>query len=176
MPTDSEDATRRLALRLRTALVLLATAVALGAAAELAMLRHWHGWQQLVPWVVVGLLGLAAAALLLSRPTGSVVAAARVVGALTATGSAYGVLIHVLRNFQSGPLDARYAESWDGLPWLEQVWLASTGGVGPAPSLAPGMLALGGVCLVLGTLGRSSRPAHRDPAQPAAVSVSRSGS
>lgn len=141
--------------RLRTALLLLAGAVALGALAELAMLRHWSDVQQLVPWVLAALVGLAAAALLGRRTPSWVVYAARAVGVIAALGSGYGVLIHILSNFEAGPLDFRYADRWEQLPMVQQIWLAATGGVGPAPALAPGMVALGGVCLLLGTLDRA---------------------
>ena len=142
----------RLAARLRAALVLLAGAVPLGAGAELAMLRHWSGIQQVVPWFVAAgvLLG---AGMLWVRRTRMTVVLARVSGAIAALGGTYGMVIHVLSNYQAGPLDRLYATTWDTLPLLTRLWLAATGGTGPAPPLAPGMLALAGVCLVLGSLG-----------------------
>ena len=142
----------RLAARLRAALILLAGAVALGAGAELAMLRHWNGIQQVVPWLVAAGVLLGAGVLWVRR-TRMTVTLARVSGAVAALGGAYGVVIHVLSNYQAGPLDRLYATTWDALPLVTRLWLAATGGTGPAPPLAPGMLALAGVCLILGSLG-----------------------
>jgi len=45
-----------------------------------------------------------------------------------------------------------YADTWDSRPAVEQLWLAATGTVGPAPPLAPGVLAEIGLALFLASL------------------------
>ena len=70
--------------------------------------------------------------------------------------SLYGVLEHALVNYDSGPLDQRFADRWDALsPWL-QWWYAITRTVGPAPTLAPGMLGQAALTLMLATVGPRS--------------------
>jgi hypothetical protein len=65
----------------------------------------------------------------------------------------FGVLEHALVYYDSGPLDQRFADTWDVLsPWLRW-WYAITRTVGPAPTLAPGMLGQAAVTLMLATIG-----------------------
>lgn len=141
---------------LRTAFLLVAAGTCVGAALELAMLRHWKGTDQLIPWFVLAALaaGIVAVALVPTRP---VLLAARVLSIGGALGSAVGVWEHVSSNWETGSLSATYASTWDTLPVLQQWWLAATGGVGAAPPLAPGFLALTGVCLALATTGLAHR-------------------
>ena len=61
--TGSSDAL--LVLRFRRSMLLLAAAASIGTAVELAMLRHWNGLEQIVPWatlaaVAVGIVVVAA--------------------------------------------------------------------------------------------------------------------
>jgi hypothetical protein len=63
-----------------------------------------------------------------------------------------GIWFHVQENLDAGPLDRAYADTWDTLGSAEQLWLAITGGVGPAPTLAPGALAEISFALLLATL------------------------
>lgn len=148
------SAERRLALRLRSTFVVLGGVVAAGALGELAMLRHWNGAQQQMPWALSALTLVAAAALYLARGPVTVLVA-RVVGVVVVLGGGFGSLVHVLHNYDVGPLDAAYEKTWDTLGLAQQVWLAVSGGVGASPPLAPGMLSLAGVLLLIGTLGRS---------------------
>jgi hypothetical protein len=57
-----------------------------------------------------------------------------------------------VENLGAGPLDRNYATTWDGLSFMEQLWLATTGGVGPAPVLAPGSLAEIALAILLATI------------------------
>ena len=112
------------------------------------MLRHWQGPAQIVPWVVLGLLLLAAFAWLLRRSaaTARAVQSTAVVAVL---GSAYGVYEHVLANLRAGPIDPRYGEAWSAMSGPAQLWVAVNGSVGPSPVLVPGTMGLVGVLLWL---------------------------
>ena len=145
----------------RHGLVALTAIGILAAAFELASERHWNGVEQLIPWIA--LAALAAAVGLLLVPGGRGVPAARVLAVLVLGASVYGVLDHVLVNFESGALDQRYAESWDTLPALQQWWLAVTKTVGPAPTLAPGVLGQSALLLLLASVGRTQRRAEVQP-------------
>ena len=146
----------------RHGLVALTAIGILAAAFELASERHWNGVEQLIPWIA--LAALAAAVGLLLVPGGRGVPAARVLAVLVLGASAYGVLDHVLVNYESGALDQRYVESWDTLPALQQWWLAVTKTVGPAPTLAPGVLGQSALLLLLASVGRTRRRAEAQPA------------
>ena len=76
----------------------------------------------------------------------------------------YGVVDHVLVNFESGALDQRYSESWETLPAVQQWWVAVTKTVGPAPTLAPGVLGQSALLLVLASAG-STRRREVEPVQ-----------
>ena len=67
---------------------------------------------------------------------------------------------HVLANYDAAPLDFRYTDVWDKLPAYEQWWLAFSETVGPAPPMAPGVLAQAAFALGLATL---AHPALRRP-------------
>ena len=139
----------------RRVLTWLGMGVALGAGVELAMLRHWQGPAQLVPWVVVAVLLFAAAAWLVRR-TATTARTVQVAAAVSVLGSAYGVYEHVLANLRAGPLDPRYAEVWDSMSGTAQLWVATSGGVGPSPVLVPGTMGLAGVLLSLAAFRWSS--------------------
>ena len=145
----------------RHGLVALTAIGILAAAFELASERHWNGVEQLIPWIA--LAALAAAVGLLLVPGGRGVPAARVLAVLVLGASAYGVLDHVLVNYESGALDQRYAESWDTMPALQQWWLAVTKTVGPAPTLAPGVLGQSALLLLLASVGRARRRVEVQP-------------
>jgi hypothetical protein len=139
----------------RRGLVALTVVGILAAAFELATERHWNGFEQLIPWIALAVLAVAVG--LLFVPAGRGVSAARVLAVLVLGASAYGVLDHVLVNYESGALDQRYSESWDTLPGLEQWWLAVTKTVGPAPTLAPGVLGQSALLLFLASIGWTRR-------------------
>ena len=139
----------------RRGLVALTVVGILAAAFELAAERHWNGIAQLIPWMALAVLAVAVALLLLPRGRG--IPPARLLAALVLAASAYGVFDHVLANHESGALDQRYAASWDTLPASEQWWLAVTKTVGPAPTLAPGVLGQAALLLLLASVGLRGR-------------------
>ena len=138
------------ALFVRRALIALTVIGILGTAFELATERHWNDLEQLIPWAA--LLVLAAATVLVVLPDGRGVTAGRVLAVLVLAASVYGVITHVLVNLDAGVLDHRYAETWDSLPLLQRWWYAVTKTVGPAPTLAPGMLGQAALLLLLATV------------------------
>jgi hypothetical protein len=135
-----------------TVIAILATAF------ELATERHWNGIEQLVPWIALAVLTAATTLLLIPADRG--VTAARVLALLVLAASLYGVIEHILVNLASGALDQRYAQTWDTLPLLEQLWLAATKTVGPAPTLAPGVLGQSAILLLLASIARTATRSH----------------
>jgi hypothetical protein len=125
----------------------------IGTAFELATLKHWNGTMQLVPWAALVVL---AGALAVHAGRSGRTFLVRALAMLVLLTSLYGVLEHALVNYDSGPLDQRFADRWDALsPWL-QWWYAITRTVGPAPTLAPGMLGQAALTLMLATVGPRS--------------------
>ncbi len=144
---------------IRGALYALTVIGILATAFELGTERHWQSPEQLIPWVALGALSVATVLALLPSRTARVTARILAIGVLGA--SIYGVLDHIAVNHNSGPLDQRYAETWDSLPATQQWWYAATKTVGPAPTLAPGVLGQTALLLLLAGL---ARPASRDDA------------
>ena len=66
--------------------------------------------------------------------------------------SAFGVLKHVQANYDTAPLDRVYGPKWDAMSALDRWWAAASGGVGPAPTLAAGIMVQAALCLLLATL------------------------
>ena len=133
--------------------VLVVTAASIGGTAvELAMERHWATRVQLIPWVALAMAtgGLTLATL---RPTDRAVRVVRWVAAAMVLGAAAGLFFHVRENYNAGPLDFRFADRWDVMSLRSRLWAAATGSVGPAPVLAPAILAQIGVLLALATIG-----------------------
>ncbi len=82
--------------------------------------------------------------------------------------SAFGVLQHVQANYDTAPLDRIVGPRWDTMPEFERWWEAASGGVGPAPSLAAGVMRA--LCLLLAcvrhpalTFSRDQGPADHRP-------------
>jgi hypothetical protein len=123
----------------------------LGAAFELAFERHWQTWQQLIPWVALLVLAFALVLLALDGSPRSV-KLVRGFALVVLLASAFGVYAHVAANHGAGMFDGRYADTWESLSPLTQWWYALTKSVGPAPPLAPGMLAQSALLLLLTTL------------------------
>ena len=159
---DAAPATPDPVWRLRHLFLGVAAATVLGTAVELASLRHWNGWEQLVPWATLGVLAVAIAAQWL-RPTPTVTLASRIVGGTCAIAGLYGAWEHVQSNQEAGPLDFRYADRWATMSAASRWWTAASGGVGPSPALAPLILALGGACLAFATVGLRTRRTAPDP-------------
>lgn len=136
---------------LRRGLLALAALGVAGTAVELAMLRHWKGAVQLVPWVALAVLAVALGALALRPGPGTV----RLVRALALTVlviAGFGVFEHVLANYRAAPLDFRYTARWPTMPAGSRWWAAFSGAVGPSPTLAPTILAWASLCLWFATL------------------------
>jgi hypothetical protein len=119
--------------------------------AELGLERHWDGLPQRIPWAVAAIVGAAALALAL-RPGRATIVAARLVAAIAISGAALGVYKHIEENHAAGALDYRYAATWDSLSSASQWWKAATKAVGPAPVLAPGILAQSALLLLAATV------------------------
>lgn len=155
---------------LRRSLLVLAGASLAGTAIELAMLRHWGSPLRLVPWFALG--GLAGAlALVVARPSGRTVRLARIVAAAAVVTGVFGVVEHVVANYEAAPLDFRYGPRWAAMSAAARWWAAATKTVGPAPPLTPAVLAWAALCLwfatlrhpALGSGGRANpHPAHRE--------------
>ena len=153
--TPAGTATRPRSGLVRRGLVALTGIGILAAAFELFSEHHWNGVEQLVPWVALAALTVATVLVLL--PGGPGVGVARLLALLVLAASVYGVVDHVLVNYASGPLDQRFADSWDALPPLTRVWYAVSKEVGPAPTLAPGVLGQTALLLLLATVGDPRR-------------------
>jgi hypothetical protein len=144
------DTVSNRAVLVRRGLIALTAIGILAAACELATERHWNGLEQLIPWAA--LVVLAVATVLVAIPGERGVTAARVLALLVLAASIYGVITHIVVNYDAGVLDQRYADTWDSLPVLQQWWYATTKTVGPAPILAPGVLGQTALLLLLATL------------------------
>lgn len=115
------------------------------------MIRHWGTTLQAVPWLVLAVLSAATIALARARSS-RVVAAVRVIASFTVAASVFGIAEHVKANFDAGPLDAVYGPKWDTLSTTAKWWDALIKRVGPSPTLAPGVLAQIGLCLLFASL------------------------
>ena len=138
------------AVRMRRGLIALTVLGILAAAFELATERHWNGLQQLIPWLALAVLAAAAALVVVGGDRR--VTLARVLALLVLGASLYGVITHILVNYNAGGLDQRYAATWDTLPQGKRWWYAATKTVGPAPTLAPGVLGQPALLLLLATV------------------------
>jgi hypothetical protein len=140
----------------RRGLVALTVISILATAFELATERHWNGVEQLIPWLALAVLTVATALRLLPNGRGTTIV--RMLALIVLGASLYGVIDHVLVNLHAGELDQRFADTWDSLPLLVRGWYAVTKTVGPAPTLAPGVLGQAALLLLLTTLCDQHRP------------------
>jgi len=134
-----------------------------GTAVELLFLHHWGSAGQAIVWPALAVLTAGAVAVGW-RASRNTIRAARIVAMIVAMIAAVGVGFHVSENLAAGPLDRQYALTWSSMSPIEQGWLAVTGGVGPAPTLAPGVLLQLALGLLLGTVRHpalAARPAHK---------------
>jgi hypothetical protein len=120
-----------------------------GTGVELAMLRHWGTPLQVVPWFA--LAALAGGLGLMARPTPRSVRLARAIAVAVAATGAFGVVEHVVANYDAAPLDYRYGPRWAAMSAAGRWWAAATKAVGPAPPLAPAVLAWAALCLWFAT-------------------------
>lgn len=144
-------------LRLRRCLLVLASLGVVATAVELAMLRHWNGFIQQIPWIALGAVSIAIA-LVAVRPTVATVRVARLIAVLVLLTAGLGIVEHVLANYHAGPLDFRYGNRWATMSSTSRWWAAITETVGPSPSLAPLVLAWSSLCVVFATIDTEEVP------------------
>jgi hypothetical protein len=135
---------------LRRGVLALAVGAIAVTAAELASERHWGRPVRLIPWACLAVLAVAVAAIA-TAPRRATLLAARGAAGLVVAGSALGVWEHLEENLGAGPLDGRYSATWDAMSPIQHLWKAASGAVGPAPLLAPGILAGAAVLVLLAT-------------------------
>jgi hypothetical protein len=142
-----ESAAARL---LRGGLLALCAASIAGTAVELAMIRHWDSAIQLVPWVALGALTLALAAVV-KRPTPATLNWARAVAVVVALTALFGIFEHADANYHAGRRDRHYSTRWATMSTPSRWWAVATGGLRKSPVLAPAVLAEAAFCLALAT-------------------------
>ena len=136
---------------LRRSLVLLAALGSVVTSLELALMRHWDGALQLVPWPAIAALAIGVL-LVLGHPGRRRIQAARLIAVGVLVVAAVGVAIHVWANYDAGVLDARYTLTWAAKGELERWLLAATDAVGPTPVMAPAALGFMALALSFSTL------------------------
>ena len=134
-------------MKLRSGFLVLAGLAVAGTAVELAMLRHWDGLLQLIPWFTLGVVTVAIVLAARGR-TGL----ARLLALAVFAAAAFGIWEHTLANYHAGPLDFRYATRWATMSAKSRWWAAFTETVGPSPTLAPLVLAWSSLCVWFATL------------------------
>lgn len=137
---------------LRRGLLGLATLTIGGIALDLITERHWTQPSQLIAWAALALLAVALGLLARAGHPWRVRVAQFLALAVVAS-AALGIWEHIGANHDAGPLDGRYAQTWDGLSAPARWWLAARKAVGPPPPLAPGALAEAGLAVLLATVG-----------------------
>lgn len=134
------NATDRLG-RLRLFLFALAAALFAGTVLELLAVSHTGSRLQLLPFALCG-LGMLAAAIAWARPTPRIVLGARVLMALIAAGSLWGVYAH---------LEGNYAFASEIRPRESTVAHLRSALTGRDPLMAPGILAIGAMVTIAAT-------------------------
>lgn len=147
---------------LRRALLALTAIALVGTAVELVIGRHWESAPQVIPFGVIGVAGVTLWLVATARSAGRL-RVARGLAVLVLAASAFGVWEHVEGNQDAGALDQRTAASWETTPALTRWWLALSGGVGPAPPLAPGVLGQAALMLLAATLRHPASETAEDP-------------
>lgn len=142
----------------RRALIWLAAAGVVGTAIELAALRHWKSFEQIIPWLVLGILAIGVAAIAI-RPSPARLKVVGVLAGVAAIGGLYGVITHVKNNYDAAILDYRYTDRWPTMSLPSKLWAAASGQVGPSPLLAPAILAQVAFCLWLATVHHPAKTA-----------------
>lgn len=147
---------------LRAGLLLLAALGVVGCALALAYDRHWLSAWQFAPWITLGVVIVAGAALVV-RPAAGTVWLARTVAVLALVSGAIGVWQHIDANYAAGEVAEQDSDGHGHShgnetdttgPSLGDV-VSGAAGHAPVPSalaIAPVGLALG-----LATIGLSGR-------------------
>jgi len=136
---------------LRRGLLGLAALGVIGTTVELVFLRHWGSTVALIVWPTMLVLA-ASLWVMLRHPSAVAVRRVRYLAAVVVVVGALGVLVHSITNFEAAPLDREYEKTWPTMSTPQQVWLAATGQVGSAPTLAPGALVEIALGLMLATV------------------------
>lgn len=144
---------------LRTGLLLLVVLGVVGSAMALAYERHWQGPWQLAPWITLGIV-VAATAALMVRPTTAMVWLARTVALLAIVSSAIGVWQHVDANYDAGAAaqqdshdDHGHSHGSEANSTGPSLGDAMTGTIDHAPVPAALSIAPVGLALGLATIG-----------------------
>ena len=148
---------------LRRGLLWLAVLTTVGIMVELAAERHWTQPIQFVAWGAVGVLAVAIA-LVAWLPSPGRARLAQILAVLVMLSALVGIWEHVEGNYDAGPLDGTYTNTWDSLSESSRWWLALSKTVGPSPPLAPAALAQAALCVLLVTV---RHPGLRQSALPA---------
>jgi hypothetical protein len=147
---------------LRRSVILVAAAGIAGLAAELVIERHWGTLVRYVPWLA--LAALAWAVFRLWRgPTQREIRAARTIAVAAMAAAGLGIALHINENYTAGPLDQKYSLIWDTMSEPQRWWAAFSKSLGPAPTFAPGALALIGLLVLVAT---QRHPVVRGDARP----------
>jgi len=147
-PTTGEPGAAGL---LRSALLGLTGLALAGTTLELVIGRHWDSPVQVIPFIALAVAALALW-LVVARPSRGRLRLARLLCALVFAASVLGIWEHIEGNHEAGPLDQRFSERWESMSTASRWWNAVSGGVGPAPPLAPGVLAQAALMLFAATL------------------------
>lgn len=139
--------------RLSQLLVLLLLVGIFGTLADLLLLGHYEGWQQLVPVVLLG-LGIAVATWHLFAPGSVSLRAVQWLGLLYVGSGLLGLWLHYQGNLE---FEREMAPDATGWPLIEAALTGAT------PALAPGtMVWFGGLAMVIAWLGGRTRGAVAD--------------
>lgn len=134
--------------RLRRVVWAVAVATYLGAAVELALVEHWHEWEQWIALATVA-VALVATASGWRAPSAGTLRAVRVVSGAVLAVSVAGVGFHLWGNFafsrEVSPGDGAWERAADTL----------TGG---SPAFAPGVLAVAAALALAATIGHPAAP------------------
>jgi len=147
---EANDATRATVSRLRGGLLVIAALIVVGTALELAFREHWTQSVQLVAWASLAVLAVAIG-LAWRGEDGRSARVARALALLVCAAAVFGVIEHVVGNYDAGPLDALYGEQWDTMSEAARWWASFRQAVGPSPALAPGVLVLAALCVWFAT-------------------------
>jgi hypothetical protein len=138
---------------LRRGLLWLAGLTTLGLVVELGAERHWTQPAQLIAWGAVAAAAIAAGLAAGARSSGAI-RLARALAIAVMLSAVVGIWQHVYGNYDAGPLDREYTDTWDSLSEGTRWWLALSKSVGPSPPLAPAALAQVGLSVMLATTAR----------------------
>ena len=147
---------------LRAGFILLVALGVAGSGLALAYERHWQGPWQLAPWITLGIVLVATAALMV-RPTRAMAWMARTVAVLAIASSAIGVWQHIDANYNVGAEGheshdhhdhSHGDESDESGPSMGDVM---SGAAGHAPIPAALAIAPAGLALGLATIGLGGR-------------------